>query len=419
MRDSHSCTRVEALVKLTSLLLVLLPGAALASETITPAKSSAPIAAAAPAQATPPAQDQPAPPSPGETPPPAEGEKPVEGNTIQQQQQAQSPATASAGSAVLTPEQLAALSGFFYSASIDHSIGLGTFIDSTKYAYLNGIVNAFVSYRTQIKGRAFALGVLPFGGTGFIYEYTLPDTSTGRRLTWSDARISLSMPALFRNKATGITLNPSLQVILPTTPESWQAGLISRLGVGVSLNKNFATPAGLLIANISGSSTFGIYKSTANVVTRPSGPSSDGRLTVLCRTGETVCGINNNNSAIALSISPSLTLAATDWLFFGISYSIGANWRYGVISSPDGMTAKGLDVNGEPLAHAGMTGVSTQSAVISASINITEVWSATLYLYNFAPLLTQDGSHVRFPFVDATGLANNNTQIGFSLSATY
>jgi hypothetical protein len=51
--------------------------------------------------------------------------------------------------------------------------------------------------------------------------------------------------------------------------------------------------------------------------------------------------------------------------------------------------------------------------------NVTDAISGTIYLSNFAPLLTNDQKSVRFPFVDATGLANNNTSVGFSLSATY
>ncbi len=328
------------------------------------------------------------------------------------------PATASAGSAVLTPEQLAMLSGFFFSFSVDHLLGLGTFVDPQLYANLSANINAFISYRTRLLGKAFSIGFQPFGLLGFSYEYTLPDAANGRRWSWSDARVALSMPALIKEKNTGIVITPSFNIIVPTTIESWGAGLISRLGFGLSMNKNFKTPIGTIIANFGGLGTIGLYTNSQSVV-RPTKTDAAGNYLVLCRAGETACGVNNNNSFLALQGSLNVTWVATDGIFLTVGYGMQTSFLYAAATEVDEFTPPTLDTNGNPVARTGMSRSDTQSASVSLSFNLTNSISGTLYLANFAPLLTADNKSVRFPLVDVTGLANNNTAVGFSLSATY
>lgn len=341
----------------------------------------------------------------------------------------QTPATAtpapavaapSAGSAVLTPEQLAKLRGFFFSFSVDHSLGMGTFVDPKTYAALVANVNAFISYRTRLFDKSLSIGVQPFGLLGFSYEYTLPDTDNGRRLSWSDARVAVSMPALIRETNTGIVITPSFNIIVPTTIESWGAGLISRLGFGLSMNRNFKTPIGLIIANFGGLATIGLFTNTQSVVRPTELRDQAGNPVVLCRDGETACGINNNNSFLAFQGSLNATWVATDSVFLSVSYGLQGSLRYAAVSQVDDLTPPSLDTNGNPVARVGMVrNADMQSASVSLSVNLTDAISGTLYLANFAPLLTADQKSVRFPFVDVTGLANNNTSVGFSLSATY
>ncbi|MDP1828121.1 MAG: hypothetical protein Q8L48_32900 [Archangium sp.] len=329
-------------------------------------------------------------------------------------------AAPSAGSAVLTPEQLAKLRGFFFSFSIDHTLGMGTFVNPEAFAYMAANVNAFISYRTRLFDKALSIGVQPFGLLGFTYEYTLSDASNGRRLSWSDARVAISMPALIREANTGIVITPSFNVIVPTTIESWGAGLISRLGFGLSMNRNFKTPIGLIIANFGGLATIGIYTNTQSVVRPTTLRDLSGNHLVLCRTGETACGINNNNSFLAFQGSLNVTWVATDSVFLTVGYGLQGSFRYAAVAEVDQFTAPTLDVNGNPVARVGMVrGADMQSASVSLSVNLTDAISGTLYLANFAPLLTDDQKSVRFPFADVTGLNNNNTAVGFSLSATY
>lgn len=328
--------------------------------------------------------------------------------------------TASAGSAVLTPEQLAMLSGFFFSFSVDHLLGLGTFVDPQMYANFSANINAFISYRTRLFGKAFSIGFQPFGLLGFSYEYTLPDVANGRRWSWSDARVALSMPALIKEKNTGIVITPSFNVIVPTTIESWGAGLISRLGFGMSMNKNFKTPIGTIIANFGGLGTIGLYTNPQSVVRPTALTDAAGHPVVLCREGESACGINNNNSFLALQGSLSVTWVATPSIFLTLGYGMQTSFLYAAATTVDQFTPPTRDVNGNPVARTGISRSSdTQSASISLSFNLTDAISGTLYLFNFAPLMTADNKSVRFPLIDVTGLENNNTAVGFSLSATY
>lgn len=368
------------------------------------------------------AQTAPAPsttPSSSTTPAPATGTAPAATASSSTSSSSSSTQQASAGSAVLTPEQLASLSGFFFSFSLDHLVGMGTFVDPQLYAHLRANVNAFISYRTRIFGKAFSLGLLPFGQMGFSYEYTLPDTSNGRRLTWSDARISLSMPALFKEQNTGIVITPSFNVVVPTTIESFGAGLISRVGFGLSANKNFTTPVGKLIFNLFGLGTIGLFTNPQSVVRPVDRTDASGHALVLCRPNETACGINNNNSFLALQGSISGTWAFTDWLFLSVSYGLLTSWNYAATDVVDQYTPKAVDVNGDPVVRTGMGRSNTQSASVSISFNLTDAISGSLYMWNFAPLLTADQKSVRFPFIDVTGLANNNTTVGLSFSAVY
>ena len=324
----------------------------------------------------------------------------------------------SAGSAVLTPEQLAKLQGFFFSASMDQYMGLGTFVDPNLYASAGTWVNAFLSYRRQLGGRAVALGIQPFGAQGITYEYTMPDNYTGRRIVNDDARVTVSMPALYKNQLTGIVLTPNFNIIIPTTPESWHSGLITRIGLGGSAVRMFGLPVGSVQASVSGFATYGIYTGTANVVKASDRRDAQGNNVVLARGGEQNADIANNNAALALRWGGGATWLASDWLFFSISYGQIASWKYAATNNIDEFTPKGMDVNGNGVAWTGMSPSIAQFGSVSVSINITDVLSASLYLYNLAPLLDTQSKNIRFPFADVTGIPNNYTILGLSLGAT-
>ncbi|MBL8949484.1 MAG: hypothetical protein JNK82_01815 [Myxococcaceae bacterium] len=324
-----------------------------------------------------------------------------------------------AGSAVLTPEQLAKLQGLFVSASIDQYVGLGTFVAPDRASSVGTWVNAFLSYRKIIGGRNFALGVQPFGAQGVTYEYTMPDNATGRRIVNDDARIALSMPALYKSSLTGITLNPNINIIIPTTPMSWHAGLITRLGVGGSAQRGFGLPIGSLQASLGGFATYGIYTQTANVVKPDDRRDQQGNNVVLTRAGETYADIAGNNSMINVRASVGATWLVNDWFFISGGYGVIANWKYPSTNQRDQFTPQGMTSTGQNSAREGMVEDILQFASVSVAVNITDVISASLYLYNLAPMFTRNYQGIRFPLVDYTGLPNNFTIVGLSLAATF
>ncbi len=325
----------------------------------------------------------------------------------------------SAGSAVLTPEQLAKLQGLFFSASIDQYVGLGTFVAPDRASNVGTWVNAFLSYRKIIGGRNYALGVQPFGAQGVTYEYTMPDTETGRRIVNDDARITLSMPAVYKDSLTGITLNPNINVIIPTTPESWHAGLITRIGLGGSAQRGIPLPVGSLQASIGGFATYGIYTQTANVVKVDDRRDAQGNKVVISRAGEQYADIAGNNSMINFRGSVGATWLANDWFFVSAGYGVIANWRYPSVSQVDQYTPKTLTDTGQNAGRTGMVEAISQFGSVSISVNITDVMSASLYIYNLAPMFSRDYKNVRNPFIDVTGLPNNYTILGLSLGATF
>lgn len=323
----------------------------------------------------------------------------------------------SAGSAVLTPEQLAKLQGLFVSASIDQYVGLGTFAAPDRAAAVGTWVNAFLSYRKIIGGRNYALGVQPFGAQGVTYEYTMPDNATGRRIVNDDARLVLSMPALYKDSLTGITLNPNINVIIPTTPESWHAGLITRVGVGGTAARGVPLPQGLLQLSLGGFATYGIYTQTANVVKIDDRRDKQGNNVVITRAGEQYADIANNNSMINFRGWLGGTWLANDWFFVSMSYGVIANWKYPVPT--DENTPKAFTSSGQGVARGGLVEDILQFGSVSIAVNITDVMSASLYLYNLAPMFTRNYQGVRFPFVNYTGLTQNFTIVGLSLAATF
>jgi hypothetical protein len=325
----------------------------------------------------------------------------------------------SAGSAVLTPEQLAKLQGFFFSASVDQYMGLGTLVDPAHYANIGTWVNAFISYRKRIMGHSFSLGVQPFGLTGITYEYTMPDNPTGRRVVSSDARMSLSMPALYKSAFSGVTVTPSVNLTFPTTPESWHAGLITRVGVGLSMDRVWDIPMGQLETYFSGIGSFGIFTRTANVTPAVGAVDQDHHHIDLGRPGEIYSDNAGNNPAIAAQASLGVTWLATSYFFVSTGYTIIGSWRYPVTNMVDQYTAMCSTTTGQSCANAGMTLVPLQSASVSVAVNLSDVMSLSAYIYNYAPLWSPAQNGVRNPWVDATGLPNNNTIVGLSLAATY
>jgi hypothetical protein len=228
---------------------------------------------------------------------------------------------------------------------------------------------------------------------------------------------------------TGIVVTPSFNVIIPTTLESWAAGLITRLGLGLAANRTFGTKLGQVIVSASAIGTFGIYRNPAKVaytekmnevVTPKVGPENVINGAICPRHSVNTCDNAGNNPLVSMQAGVNVTWAPKDWLFFSLSYGIQPNWNYASTKERDENTSKAVDSNGDPVASVGIgNGLALQSGSVSVAINLTDAISASLYVWNWAPIWSSEVKRWRFPFWDFDGPANNYTVMGLSLSATY
>lgn len=314
--------------------------------------------------------------------------------------------------AVMTPEQLAALTGVQFNVTLDHSLGAGTFIDSTKYAYLQGTLDVSARYAFAISGVRLAAS----GRGTVMYEYTPPDASNGRRVTWRDLSFGLSAPALYKNKFTGINVTPSLSLVVPITPESWQATMITVLGAGVGLNRVFGPF--IVQGSISGSRSF--FASPQNGTRRSDYVDAAGNSVYIGRTGESYASVIGNNATWGLGGGLSVTFLANDELSFYASYSLRVGWRNAVTNDPnDPYNPQGMNSNGEPVADVGMGRADTVITSVGANYQLSDHWALTAYIFTAMPPRTADGKNFRFPFWAFEGAANNYSYVGLSLSAGF
>ncbi|MFT3839487.1 MAG: hypothetical protein QM723_21065 [Myxococcaceae bacterium] len=318
-----------------------------------------------------------------------------------------------------TVEDAKELTGFQIGADLDHWLGTGTFVNPDLYSSLTLAITASPAY-------SFKIGDVKLRATGLfrlLYEYTLPDNETGRRITPWDIRLGLSAPAVVKEKVTGISLSPSIGLSIPTTPESWQAGLITSLSAGVSLSRSGLFGGKLdLAASFSGS--HGFFTSPQNnnkasgqqttvvnnVVVQP---------TVLCRTGESICNSVGMNTEWTVTTGGSINFHATDRLIVSLAYSYIHYWKYGV--GVDQYSPQVTDSNGNQVA-AGTGQADRTFGVIGVGYDLSEHYNVSVSASTIQTPRTmgaggQAGSF-KFPFWSTTP-ADNNTSLNFTLSAQY
>lgn len=310
-----------------------------------------------------------------------------------------------------TPEEQANQSGFQFIVALDHYLGAGTFVDASKYAYLSGFLTVIPQYLFGIgKQRLVASATVRMA-----YEYTMPDAETGRKASFFDTRIGLSAPALFRDtKYTGIAFSPNVGLAIPTSPESWNAGLITALSAGLTMSRSIKTVDFRLA--VGGSRSW--YASAQNGVKASDARDENGNLYVVCRAGEQVCGFSNMNPAWSFNIGGQVQWRATGNLLFYVGYTFIKTWRYGSTWFPDENTAKAVDSNGNPVVTTGYGQADRTSAFLGASYQLNEHYSIDLGVSNIQSPLTATGQ-VRFPFLSFGAWADNATSLYFTLTAAY
>lgn len=310
-----------------------------------------------------------------------------------------------------TPEAQALQSGFQFIVEVDHSLGAGTFVDSSLYSYLEASLAVLPQYLFSIGGQRLVASLMG----RMSYEYTLPDTETGRKVSWYDTRLSLSAPALFRDKAiTGIAFSPSASLSIPTSLESWNAGLITGLSLGLTMSRSVKTVDFRL--SLGGSRSF--FTSAQTGMRATDERDASGNRLAICRSGETICGFGAMNPAWSFNVGGQVQWAATGHLLFIASYSYSRSWKHAAASDDDEFTAKAVDSNGQRAAHSGAGQSDRTSTYLGASYQMNEHYSIDLGVSTSQAPLTPTGG-VRFPFLSLGTWADNNTTIGFALSAAY
>ncbi len=310
-----------------------------------------------------------------------------------------------------TPEEQANQSGFQFIVAMDHYLGAGTFVDASKYSYLAGFLTVVPQYLFSIgKQRLVASAT-----ARVIYEYTMPDVETGRRVTWFDTRLGLAAPALFRDKEfTGIAFTPNVGLMLPTSPESWNAGMITAVSAGLVMSRSVK----VFDFRVSTGVTRSFYTSAQAGVRASDARDDNGNLYVLCRAGEPVCGFSNMNPAWAFNIGGQVQWRATGNLLFYVGYTFFKSWRHSAVAGVDEFTPKAVDANGNPVANSGPGQFDRTSAFVGASYQLNEHYSLDLGVSNLQTPLTATGQ-VRFPFLAFGSWADNTTSLYFTLTAAY
>jgi opacity protein-like surface antigen len=311
-----------------------------------------------------------------------------------------------------TPEEQATQSGFQLQLGLDHALGLGTFVNESLYASLAASLSVSPIYLFRL-GKQRLVASASFRAS---YEYTLPDAETGRRTQVSDTRLGLSAPAVFRDtKYTGIAFSPGVSLALPTSLESWNAGLITSLGVSVTASRS----VGPVDFRLSLSGSRGIFANPYNGVRNTSATDANGHLLVVCHNrDDTYCGFSNWNTAWGLSVGGGVQWRVTGSLLLQLGYSFSKSWRYGATSSVDDYTPKTLESNGNPAARTGLGQADRTSASLAASYQINDHYSLDLGIQTVQSPLTATGQ-VRFPFLSFGSWADNSSSLFFSLGAAY
>lgn len=344
-----------------------------------------------------------------------------------------------------TPEAQAAQSGFQLVSQLDHYLGTGTFVNVLPNHY-------FASFLTVVPQYLFGVGKQRFVASATLrgsYEYTLPDSASGRHWSTGDSRLSLAAPALFRETAfTNISFSPSVALTVPTSLESWNAGLITAVSVGMTMSRSVGTvdfravvsgsrgfftqatagqrnpcrtpqPSDQTV-DTSGSTGDNSGSSTQTPIGRvdPNCLSVDNDLLARGRPGQLWVETAGANSAWSLSAGGQIQWRTTGSLLLYVGYTYLRTWRYAMTETVDDTTPKALDSAGNSVAKIGLGNTDRTSTFVGASYQLNEHYSLDLGVSTGQKPFTDNGK-VRFPFLSLGTWNENSTSYYFTLTAAY
>lgn len=311
-----------------------------------------------------------------------------------------------------TPEEQAAQSGFQLALGVDHSLGLGTFVDPSRYALVVANLTVAPTYLFSLGDQRLAVSAALRAGL----EYTLPDAETGRRVTVGDLRLGLSAPALVRDRAvTGLSLTPAASLTFPTSPESWNARLVTALGLSLTVSRS----VGPLDLRLAVGGTRGFFASPQTGMRATDARDANGNLLAVCRPDEALCGFSSWNTEWSLSLGGQVAWRATGSLLVYAGYTFVKAWKHPATLTPDELTPKALDTAGNPVACVGLCQADRTQAFLGASYQLDAHYALDLGLSTAQAPLTDDGKQVRFPWLSIGAWASNRSTISLSLSAAY
>lgn len=353
---------------------------------------------------------------------PAEGEG--EGEALEGEQ-AQPQAGGALANAVQarTPEAQAAQSGFQFIAAEDLYLGTGTFVDPDKYA-------SFYTFLTIIPQYLFSVGkqrLVASASIRGLYEFTMPDNATGRRWSIYDTGLSLSAPALFREKwLTGIAFSPSIGLTIPTSPESWNAGLITTLRLGLVTSRSFHfndQGAGIdFRVTLNGTRSFHTQRQSGYrnpTLTGGALTDKNGVSLATCRGAESLCGLAGNNTEWTFAAGGFTQLRVNGNLLFYVGYTFIRSWTYSVTEQLDEYSSQAVTNDGERAVKSGNGVRDMTTTFFGASYQINDHYSVDLGVYTAQAPLAPDNKTVRFPFWAVHNQAANATSLFFTLTAAY
>lgn len=311
----------------------------------------------------------------------------------------------------LPPDALEEMQGLHVGVDLDHSLGSGTFVDSI-YSSFVGALGVGASYSFKVK----ELKLNASARESLSYEYTLPDNETGKRFNYSDLRLGLAAPGLYKEKNTGIGLSVNFGASVPLSPESRLATTITNLSLGFGFSRTFFDNLDVSYRIAGGRSLH-----VNNQMMTPADTTRDalGNLIYVCRTDEAYCGSMGNNSAWSLSHSVEVGYRPTERLSFSLGFTLSSGWKEPGDVGGTQFNSQALDSNGNPVVKNGMVVVNRMSGSVGASYGITDNMGLSLSLANAGPTLTKDGKNVRFPFFDFLGPADSLTNFSLALSAQF
>lgn len=323
-----------------------------------------------------------------------------------------------------TPEEQAKQNGFQFSFGIDHYLGTGTFVNSEQYASLVAAPSVGATYLFHPGGITMAASLR----LSAYYEYTLPDTPNGRRFFPQDTRLGLVAPAIFQDKkVTGISVTPSVSLVLPTSQESLTAGLITTVGVGAAATRSVKVGGGGFDFRLTLSGSYGFFTTPVNGIrnlpsTAPGNRDALGNQIVIGRPDEIFASVNGMNPAFAGTLGGSVNwrTGGNLLMFAGYSYTRSFN-QAATTNLNDPTLPQSLDSNGTQVGQGGMRGGDVTRAFIGASYQLNEHYNLDFYVFTLQSPLRREGDKwvVRAPIGSFVDAASNNTSLIVSLGAAY